>query len=465
MSNYDPRQRRPLCFTASTEAFRCGEDTPRAYLERCLETIAAREPLVHGWAFLNVEGARAQADASTERWQAGEPLSPIDGMPTGVKDMLETFDMPTEMGVRGLAGNFPRRDNAAVWAMRQAGAVILGKTVTTEYGGLVPSVTTNPFDAACTPGGSSAGTSAVIGADMVPAALGSQVGGSMIRPASYCANYALKPSQGAINRGEAQSKSMLTHGPHAGTLEDMWAVAIEIAGRAGGDPGCVALAGPRSLPAPHRPMRLAVMETEGLARLDSAPLAAFDAILARLEAAGVDIVRRGADARLEEFEQALAGVSRLNLDITAWENQWSLRNILLSSGDPDALSPTAKGSIAIAERLGVDGYEHALRRRAAIMARFSAIAGRVDAFISPASKGPAPRIDALAGIAPGQGFPTGDPVFNTPSSLLGACALTSPLTAVGGMPMGIQLMGAQGADARITAIAHWMRDTIDPVAT
>jgi len=458
--NYDPANHVPLCFTAMAEAFAKEKDTPRAYLERCLETIGRHDPVVRAWVVLNIEGARAQADASSERWKAGEPLSQIDGMPLGIKDMLETIDMPTQMGVRGLAGNFPKRDNAAVWALRQAGAVILGKTVTTEYGGIVPSGTRNPFNPEHTPGGSSAGTAAAIGANMVPAAMGSQVGGSMIRPASYCANYALKPSQGAINRGEAQSKCMLTHGPHAGTLEDMWAVAIEIARRAGGDPGYQALSGPRTLPVPHRPMRLAVMETEGMSDLDEASLCAFEIVLDQLENAGVEIVRRSGDWRLEEFELALGGVSSLNLEITAWENQWALRGILMASDDPDALSATAKASIATAERLGVDGYERSLRKRASIIASFAAIAERVDAFISPASKGPAPR---LADLGDGVRFRTGDPVFNTPSSLLGACALTSPLTSVAGMPMGIQLMGVPGADACLAAIANWMRDVVTPV--
>ncbi len=459
--SYDPDRQSEPAFIASAEAFLDGRDSPRACLERRLETIERLEPVVRGWTALNIEGARSQADASTVRWKAGRPSSPIDGMPLGIKDMLETFDMPTEMGVRGLAGNFPKRDNAAVWALRQAGAVILGKTVTTEYAGLAPSVTTNPFDPQRTPGGSSAGSAAVVGAGMVAVAIGSQVGGSMIRPASYCANYALKPSQGAINRGEAQSKSMLTHGPHAATLEDMWLVAIEIARRAGGDPGFAALTGPASLPTAHRPVRLAMLETDGLANLDSSSRAAFEAVLAQLRSAGVEIVRRTDDPGLEEFEQALAGVSRLTLDIIAWENQWALRNILIVSDDPHALSATARASITAAEQLGVDGYERCLRQRAAVVARFVAIGHRFDAFLSPASAGPAPRIQD----AESTNFPTGDPVFNTPSSLLGACALTLPLTSVGDMPMGIQIMGSHGADARITAIGRWLMDTVRPVRT
>jgi hypothetical protein len=218
MSAYDPLNFAPLRFHTALAAFRSGEDTPRAYLERCLETIAAREPTVRAWVVLNESGARAQADASTSRWRDGHPLSPIDGMPIGIKDLLETRDMPTQMGCVAYAGNFPRRDNAAVWALREAGAIILGKTVTAELGGSHPGPTTNPFDPARTPGGSSSGSAAAVAACMVPAAIGTQVGGSVIRPASYCANWALKPSQGAINRGERQATSMSTHGVHASRL-------------------------------------------------------------------------------------------------------------------------------------------------------------------------------------------------------------------------------------------------------
>ena len=177
---------RALSFRDTVPAFMAGSDTPRAYLERCLETIAAREPVVRAWVVTNESGAREAADASTQRWRAGRPLSPIDGMPIGIKDLLETRDMPTRMGCPVYRGKFPRRDNAAVWALRQAGAIVLGKAVTTELGGAHPGPTTNPFDQRRTPGGSSSSSAAAVGAGMVPAALGTQVGGSVIRPASYC---------------------------------------------------------------------------------------------------------------------------------------------------------------------------------------------------------------------------------------------------------------------------------------
>src|SRR4029078_7425609 len=128
----------------------------------CLETIKEREPVVKAFAALNEAGARDASDASTARWKAGRPLSPIDGMPIGIKDLLETKDMPTQMGCEAYRGNFPKRDNAAVWALRQAGAVVLGKTVSAELGRSPPGPTTNPFDPARTPGGSSSGSAAAV---------------------------------------------------------------------------------------------------------------------------------------------------------------------------------------------------------------------------------------------------------------------------------------------------------------
>ena len=141
-------------------------------------------------------------------------------------------------------------------ALRDAGAVILGKTVTTEMGGAFPVPTTNPFDPGRTPGGSSSGSAAVIGACMVPAAIGTQVGGSLIRPASYCGNCALKPTMGALHRGERQGYSQSHVGVHAGSLTDMWRVAMEIARRAGGDPGEPGLFGAPELSPALQPDRL-----------------------------------------------------------------------------------------------------------------------------------------------------------------------------------------------------------------
>ncbi|MDN3564944.1 amidase [Paeniroseomonas aquatica] len=461
MTHYSPREFRALTWHDAVPGFAAGTATPRGYLEGCLETIASREPVVRAWVVLNEAGAREAADASTARWRSGRPLSPIDGMPVGIKDLLETRDMPTQMGCAAYEGNFPRRDNAAVWALREAGAVILGKTVTAELGGSHPGPTTNPFDPARTPGGSSSGSAAAVGARMVPVAIGTQVGGSIIRPAGYCGNVALKPTQGGINRGERQATSMSTHGPHAGCLEDMWQVAIEIARRAGGDPGRLGLFGPATPPPARPPATLAVLEAEGWALLDAASRTVFETLLDRLRAQGVTVLRRGDHPLLQAFERSLEGVQALTNGITAWENHWALRNLIAQQ--PEGVSQRARGVVALAEAMSPEDYRMLILQREELRRRHAALAPLAEALIAPASPGPAPL---WAGDVPGQPLakrPTGDAVYNTPSSALGAPVVTVPLAAVGGMPLGIQLMGQPHADAAVTAVARWVQATVAPV--
>ncbi len=460
MTNY--HDYKPLTFHDAVPRFRDGADTPRAYLERCLEAIAAREPVVKAFTAINETGARQAADASTARWKAGQPLSPIDGMPVAIKDLLETKDMPTEMGCEAFKGNFPKRDNAAVWALRQAGALILAKTVTAEMGGAHPGATTNPFDPARTPGGSSSGSAAAVGACMVPAAIGTQVGGSIIRPAAYCGNFALKPSQGGLNRGERQATSMSTHGPHAGCIEDMWQVAIEIAHRAGGDRGCAGLMGPATPPAATKPERLIVLETEGWPTLDTATKAGFETVLDQLRRAGVTLIRRADHKWVESLEQSVADGRAICNAITSWENRWYQRGIV--DQNPEGVSARAKATLAKAEAMTPDDYRAALLARQTAQATHAMLAPLADAAITLACPGPAPP---WSGDVPGQPLaprPTGDFVFNAPSSMLFAPVVTVPLMSVGGMPVGVQVMGQQGEDARMTALARWLAATVKPVA-
>ncbi|MGE5150931.1 MAG: amidase [Rhodospirillaceae bacterium] len=453
----------PLTFHDAARRFTSGNDSPRAYLERCLETIAAREPVVKAFTAMNDAGARASADASTGRWKAGKPLSLIDGMPIAIKDLLETKDMPTEMGCEAMKGNFPKRDNAAVWALRQAGAVILAKTVTAELGGSHPGATTNPFDPKRTPGGSSSGSAAAVGANMVPAAIGTQVGGSIIRPAAYCGNFALKPTQGGINRGERLATSMSTHGPHANCLEDMWQVAIETAKRCGGDRGSIGLMGPDTLPAAIRPNRLIVLETEGWPDVDAATKAAFADLLGRLKAAGVTLIHRGDHPFVEALEKAIANGRAICNGITSWENRWYQRGMLDAS--PNGLSERAKQALLRAEAMTPDQYRINLLARQAAQATHAAVASLADAAVTLSCPGPAPIWE---GDKPGQPLaarPTGDFVFNAPSSMLFAPVVTVPLVSVGGMPVGVQLMGQQNEDARMTGIARWVTETIKRVSS
>ncbi len=453
---------KPLTFHDAAKRFAEGGDTPRAYLERCLETVAAREPVVKAFTAINEAGARDAADASTARWKEGKPLSPIDGLPIAIKDLLETKDMPTQMGCEAFKGNFPKRDNAAVWALRQAGAVILAKAVTAELGGAHPGATTNPFDPARTPGGSSSGSAAAVGANMVPAAIGTQVGGSIIRPAAYCGNYALKPTQGGINRGERQATSQSTHGPHANSLQDMWQVAIEIAKRAGGDRGEVGLLGPSTLPAAVKPNRLVVLETEGWVEVDDATKAAFDGVLKQLRDAGVELIFRKDHPWVEALEKSIANGRAICGSVTGWENRWGQRGIV--DNNPAGVSERTKAGLARAEAMTLDDYRMALLARENAQRLHATMAPLADAAITLACPGPAPL---WSGDVPGQPLaprPTGDFVFNAPSSMLFAPVVTVPLMSVGGLPVGLQLMGQKHEDARMTGLARWFDETLKRVS-
>ena len=185
-------------------------------------------------------------------------------MPVGIKDIIETADMPTEMGSPLFAGWRSEKDAASVRALRDAGAVIVGKTVTTEFAASEPRGTRNPWDTAHTPGGSSSGSAAAVAAGIVSAALGTQVIGSTIRPASFCGCVGFKPSVNAINReGSHDYQSQSCTGILGATLQDVWQVAHEIVTRVGGDAGTPGLQGPDALPPPAKPRRLAVLETTG----------------------------------------------------------------------------------------------------------------------------------------------------------------------------------------------------------
>ena len=349
---------------------------------------------MQAWVCLNEAGARAAADSSTTRWRAGAPLSPIDGMPIGIKDLIETRDMPTRMGSSLFKDNHPKRDSALVQALRQAGAVVLGKTVTTELGMSHPGPTTNPFDPARTPGGSSSGSAAAIGARMVPAAIGTQVVGSVIRLASFCANWALKPTRGALNRGERQGLSHSTVGVHAGTAEDMWLVAAEIAKRAGGDPGYPGLFGPAAPPEARKPARLAVLHGEGWPRTDESTKAAFGRVLATLEAAGVTLIRPGENRLIDALEDALGDAMALSNAMCAFEMRWTVENLVAL--DPEGVSDSLKARLALGRSITTDDDRDLLRGRTEARARLAAVAPVVEGFIAPAGCRPAPLLGGTA---------------------------------------------------------------------
>jgi Asp-tRNA(Asn)/Glu-tRNA(Gln) amidotransferase A subunit family amidase len=432
-------------FLKAAAGFVAGKFTPRDFFEDCLGALARHESQIGAFATLTLEAARAAADRSTERWRAGNPLSPIDGMPLGVKDVIETADAPTEMGSPLFAGWRSMKDAASVAALREAGAVIVGKTVTTEFAALEPRGTRNPWNLAHTPGGSSSGSAAAVAGGMVSAALGTQVIGSTIRPASYCGVFGFKPTVGALNReGSHDYQSQSCTGVLAASLEDAWQVGIEIAKRVGGDAGDPGLSGPDRAPAAVRPKRLALLETAGWPVASDAAVRCLTGALAQFATAGIEIRTRDEDKDIAALEQAIAKALVLSNTINTFEVRWFIRGCV--ERDASQLSKYMLEKHAEGERITRDDYAAALQERARVRTMYARMAETFDACVTLSAPGAAP-----VGLKT-----TGNPVFAVPGSLLGCPALSLPVFQVDNMPLGLQILGFAGADARAFATGAWL---------
>jgi Asp-tRNA(Asn)/Glu-tRNA(Gln) amidotransferase A subunit family amidase len=437
-------------FFAAIPDFASGKDTPRAFLERCLVAITEFEPEVRAFVHFEIENAKAVADRSTERWRQGRTLAQIDGMPVGIKDIIETSDMPTQMGSPLYTGWRSDRDAASVAALREAGAIVLGKTTTTEFATRHPFHTTrNPWDLRRTPGGSSSGSAAAVACGMVPAALGTQGLSSIVRPASYCGCVGFKPSLGAINRGGSlDTVDHSVHGALGASLGDVWIVLREIADRVGGDPGFAGLRGPSRPPPARKPARLAVLETEGWWQAAPEAKSAFAGAVERIGTAGVTIVRAADCGLLAKVESALANAMAMVTAINAWDMRWPLNTY--RNRDSAKMSEALLAQLAIAEAMTLDDYRAHLTERAQMRALYAALADECDAALTLAATGPAPQ---------GLGS-TGNGVFGVPVSLLGAPAISLPLLEADQMPLGLQAVGFADGDASLFATAAWLMETL-----
>jgi Asp-tRNA(Asn)/Glu-tRNA(Gln) amidotransferase A subunit family amidase len=433
----------PKPYLSAVPGFAKGADTPRDFLERCLADLAALEPRIGAFVNLSLERARASADEATARWRAGRPLSKIDGMPVGIKDIIETADMPTENGSPLFAGFRSERDAASVAALREAGAVVVGKTVTTEFASSEPVVKArNPHDLRRTPGGSSSGSAAGAAAGMFSAALGTQVIGSTIRPASYCGCIGFKVSLGALNRGGSyDGLSQSCTGVLATTLEDTWQVAYEIAKRAGGDPGYPGLFGPDSAPAPRKPKRLAFLETPGWAAASSDAKQAIADALARCKAAGIDVLTRQSDTKVAAVEAAIADARPLSMRINGWESRWPLNTY--RNRDASKVSPVMLQRLAEAEAMSLDDYRRDIAQRDKVRVLYAELKAECDACVS---------LSAPAAAPIGLEW-TGDPSCTVHASLIGMPAISLPVLQDEGLPLGLQVTGFVNGDADLFAAA------------
>jgi Asp-tRNA(Asn)/Glu-tRNA(Gln) amidotransferase A subunit family amidase len=355
--------------------------------------------------------------------------------------------MPTEMGSPLFAGWHSQKDAACVAALRGGGAVIVGKTVTTEFAASEPRGTRNPWNVAHTPGGSSSGSAAAVAAGMLSAGLGTQVIGSTIRPASFCGCFGFKPTVGALNRAGCHDyQSQSCTGILAASLEDTWQVAHEIAQRVGGDAGTPGLTGPSKIPVPIKPHRLAFLETAGWPMAGDDARQRLDHALQRLSEAGVEIRTRRDDDEVAAIETEITDALTLSNRINTWEMRWFVRGCV--EHDASKLSRTMLERDQQGAKMTLAEYRGLLKERARIRALYEGLAHSCDACVTLAAPGPAPE-----GLQS-----TGNPQFAVPASLLGIPALSLPLFQTEGLPLGLQVLGYANDDATTFALAAWLMD-------
>lgn len=426
----------------AAQAIREGALSSEELVRACLLRIRELEPRVQAWAFLDEEHALAQARAADDLKRTGAPIGPLHGVPVGIKDIFDTEDLPTERGSALYAGRTPSRDAAAVALLRAAGAVILGKTVTTELASAAPGKTRNPHDPERTPGGSSSGSAAAVAAGMVPLAIGSQTNGSIIRPAAFCGVVGFKPTHGLIPRaGMLTVSRTLDHvGMFARTILDTALIAEELAAYDERDPDTRPRARIpfRQVAAEEPPLEpmLALIKTPRWETADAEMKQAF------LELAG------SLGSRIEEVE-----LSPSAAEAWAW-HQAIMDAETAATLEPEwergrkRLSAAVRAQIERGRKVSAADYLRALssipRIRESLAELFEQ---RYDAILTPSAPGPAP-------IGLGS---TGDPSFCTPWTLCGMPAVSLPLLRTsGGLPIGVQLVGPRDGDARLLRTARWL---------
>jgi Asp-tRNA(Asn)/Glu-tRNA(Gln) amidotransferase A subunit family amidase len=422
-------------------AVREGRTSAEELVGGCLARIRADEARVQAWAFLDEAYALEQAKAVDQVRKEGRPMGPLHGLPVGVKDIIDTQDMPTEDGTVLHAGRQPVSDAAVVERLRQAGAIILGKTVTTELATYSPAKTRNPHNPEHTPGGSSSGSAAAVAACMVPGAIGTQTHGSVIRPAAFCGVYGYKPTFGLISRHGIlrQSRPLDQVGLMARSVEDLAALAEPLMGYDERDPDTVRGARPQllqvALGEPPFPPKFALAKTPNWNDADEQTREAFDELAQALgEQCAVFNV------------PAVAG--------QAWEWHRTVLEADLARSfhheydeGRERLSESLRSQIERGQRVSAVDYNNAVDRIRTVAESFDEVFDRYDAILTAAAPGTAPR-----GLES-----TGSPAFCTLWTFAGMPAVTLPLMqGEDGLPMGVQLVGRRGDDARLLRTARWL---------
>jgi len=409
----------------------------------CLRQIERLEDRVEAWAFIDPDLALEQAKAADAALRAGGTLGPLHGVPVGIKDIIDTKDMPTEDGTVLHQGRRPQYDATLVSRLREAGAVIMGKTVTTELAVFSPGKTKNPHDLQRTPGGSSSGSAAAVAAGMIPLAIGTQTNGSMIRPASFCGVYGYKPTFGLISRHLVlqQSRQLDQVGVFARSIEDAALLAESIIGYDSMDPDTRLQVRPdlfhaQGQPPPVDPY-LAFVKSPVWEQAAADTQSAFGELVSEFE-------KYVESCALDELLNEVHGLHQqiMEADLArSFEREYT--------GGKGQLSDILCEMIERGQKVTAVDYNKAVARRSEYYHAFDRLFEEHDAIITPAAPGEAPTgLDS-----------TGSPVFSTIWTYFGMPAISLPLLqGEQGMPIGVQLVGPRGDDARLLRTARWLVD-------
>ena len=434
-----------LHLLSATEAARLIHDgviSSEQLIEACLARVREAEAQVQAWTFLDPDYALAQARALDQLRLEGKPIGPLHGVPIAIKDIFDTADMPTENGSVIYAGRTPSRDATAISLLRAAGAVIMGKTVTTEFAYFSPGKTRNPNNPEHTPGGSSSGSAAAVSANMAPLAIGSQTNGSTIRPAAYCGVIGFKPTHGLISRHRVSPLSRtLDHvGLFARSIGDIALLAEALIAYDENDPDTrprarIPFTAVAAEEPPLAPM-LAFIKTPMWQRADDDTQEGFAEIVEQLggQVEEVELFPSASDA-WQWHQTIMSAEMAVNLD-----REWRQGR--------DRLSEQLRKQIEAGQKVSAVDYQRALRQIDPIHESFVELfEQRYDAILTAAAPSAAPK-----GLAA-----TGDPAFCTLWTLCGMPCITLPLLqSADGLPIGVQLVGPRGGDARLLRTARWL---------
>lgn len=418
----------PPCRTARAlaAALSASEITAEQVVDECFARIEAREPSLGAWVVLDAEAAKAAARDIDRSRAVGDTLSSLAGIPLAVKDNIETADLPTSYGSPIYEGHRPRADAAVVMQAKSAGMVVLGKTVTTEFAYYSPGRTVNPHHPEHTPGGSSQGSAAAVGAGLVPLAIGTQTAGSVIRPAAYCGVVGYKPSWGLIPR---QGVKLLSD----------WLDTIGVFARDVGDAAFFVghLTGRPSLRSHEdgSTFSVAVLREPYPAAAEPEAVQALDRAAEALARSGHRVADLPTPSALQPLPRLQRLVMAYDMDkALAWERQ----------AHEASLSSIMKSYLDEGRGTSARAYDGALATTRDIQAKLDSVFGDADVILSPSAPGEAPR-----GL-----HATGDPAFNRIWTMLQLPCLTLPAgKGPNGLPVGVQLAARVGQDAVLLGAA------------